>query len=219
MNAARLAIGIGLWLAAAIGSVAAEPVRYDLSADKERYEVGEPIVVTIRLTNEGDAPFEVPASSERSGRNYHVFDVKNANGDVIQDPLNEYIWMLGSIGSDESLAPGDSYTRKLTLNHRFAVPKPGKYSVQGKLRPRYDRSIAAESAVVTFEIVETPPARLQQRVEGLVQELRGRRSASDRAAAGVHGSLGGGRAAHRYPLSRRRPRQVCRSASAALSGP
>jgi hypothetical protein len=146
-----------------------------LSLDKTTYEVGEPIVLSLRLTNSGSVPLKVPVSSEVTGRHDgYSFHVKNDKGQVLKDPLHEYIALMHSVGGSESVQPGSSYTRDLLLNYRVPPLEPGKYTVKGIFQPRgEDQKAQAESAEVTFQIVATPPANLEKRVARLAEELRG----------------------------------------------
>ncbi len=146
-------------------------VRMTLSRNKDRYEVGEPIVLTIRLTNTGPTPLAVPSSSEVTGRHDgYSFEVRNDRDETIKDPGNEYITLLHSLGSSTAVAPGGSSTRELFLNYRVPPLRPGKYTVQGRFQPRGEGQ--AESPRETFRIVETPAARLAERVSGLAKELK-----------------------------------------------
>lgn len=147
-------------------------VRLRLSLDKDQYEVGEPIVLTIELTNTGKSPVAVPTSSEVTGRHDgYSFDVRNDRDEVIKDPGNEFITLLHSIGSTNSLQPGDSCNRELLFNYRIPPLRPGKYTVKGRFQPRGEGQ--AESPAKAFRIVETPAARLEDRVSRLVKQLQG----------------------------------------------
>src|SRR5262249_42948205 len=104
----------------------------DLALDKKTYEVGEPIVLRLRLTNSGLLPLEVPGSSEVTGRrDGYSFQVKNDKGELLKDPLHEYIALIHSIGTSESVQTGKSCTRDLLLNYRVPPLEPGKYTVKG----------------------------------------------------------------------------------------
>src|SRR5207248_1748939 len=81
-------------------------VRFDLTLDKDKYEVGEPIELNIRLTNVGDVIFGVPESSEVTGRHDdYTFTVRNDKGETLQDPMHEYISLMHSLGSEWPLHP------------------------------------------------------------------------------------------------------------------
>ncbi|MBI3411601.1 MAG: HEAT repeat domain-containing protein [Planctomycetes bacterium] len=149
-------------------------LRFDLTLDKKTYEVGEPIVLTLRLTNPGNLPLKMPTSSEVTGRHDgYSFQVQNDKREALKDPCHEYIALMHSLGGSESVQPGDSYTRDLLLNYRVPPLEPGKYTVKGTLQPRGEGQKAqAESADVTFQIVATPPANLEKRVAQLAEDLR-----------------------------------------------
>lgn len=154
-------------------------LRFDLALDKKTYEVGEPILLTLRLTNSRSIHLKVPVSSEVTGRHDgYSFQVQNERGEALQDPLHEYIALMHSLGGAESLQSGNSYTRDLLLNYHVPALQPGKYTVKGAFQPRGEGQKAqSESADVTFQIVATPPANLEKRVARLAEELRGGRDA------------------------------------------
>src|SRR5438552_2298019 len=105
-------------------------LRFALALDKKTYEVGEPIVLTLRLTNSGSLPLQVPVSSELTGRHDgYSFQVQNDKGETLKDLCHEYITLGHSLGGSESVQPGDSHTRDLLLNYRVPPLKPGKYTV------------------------------------------------------------------------------------------
>jgi HEAT repeat protein len=149
-------------------------LRYDLTLDKDKYEVGEPIELNVRLTNVGDVTVEIPHSSEVTGRHDgYSFVVRDEKGAALKDPMHEEIWLLHSLGSSWPVRPGDSRARTLTLNFRVPPLRPGKYTVQGVFQPRSrGQDIKAESPSVPFQIVDTPPASLERRVARLAQALR-----------------------------------------------
>jgi RNA polymerase sigma factor (sigma-70 family) len=148
-------------------------VRMTLTPNKDRYEVGEPIVLIIRLTNTGPIPLAVPSSSEVTGRHEgYSFEVRNDRDEMIKDPANEYITLMHSLGSSTDLPPGESSTRELLLNYRVPPLGPGKYTVQGRFQPRGEGQSQAESPRETFRIVETPAAKVEERVARLVKELK-----------------------------------------------
>jgi hypothetical protein len=149
-------------------------VRLELAPDKKTYEVGEPIVLTLRLINAGSLPLQVPVSSEVTGRHDgYSFQVQNDRGETLKDPCHEYIALMHSVGGSESVQPGNSYTRDLLLNYRVPPLVPGKYNVKGIFQPRGEgQKPPVESAEVTFRVVATPPANLEKRITRLAEELR-----------------------------------------------
>ena len=83
-------------------------------------------MLTLRLTNSGSLPVKVSASSEVTGRHdRYSFQIRNDNGEALKDPLHEYLGLMHSIGSYESVQPGDSCTRELLLNYRVPPLVPG----------------------------------------------------------------------------------------------
>lgn len=150
-------------------------LRCRIALDKEKYEVGEPIVVDVELHNSGDKPLQVAESSEMTGRldGFH-FEVRTQQGEILRDPVNESISGMHAIGSNGAIAPSKSYFRKLTLNHRVSTLKPGVYSVRCVYSPhRGTSALKTESAWVLFEVRQTPASALRARVEALAQQIDG----------------------------------------------
>jgi len=149
-------------------------LRFDLTLDKKTYEVGEPMVLTLRLTNSGNLPIKAPVSNEVTGRHDgYSFQLQNDKGETLKDLCHEYINLMHSLGGYETIKPGDSHTRDLLLNYRVPPLKPGKYTLKGTFQPRGEgQKSQAKSADVTFRIVATPPANLEKRVARLAEELR-----------------------------------------------
>lgn len=148
-------------------------VRFDLALDKSTYEVGEPIVLKIRLTNIGSMPARMPATSDVTGRHDgFVFDVRDAQDRKLPDPGLSSISLLGALSSTRSIPSNGSHARELILNDRVPPLTPGKYFVRGIFAPRYQgQELRAESRNVPFEIVETPPEHLQKRISDLAREI------------------------------------------------
>jgi hypothetical protein len=149
--------------------------RFDLVLNKEQYEVGEPIVATVRLTNTGDAPLEVWVSNEKTGQlDGWSFTIRNEKKEPVPDPGNEFRRPLSCLGSSVPVEPGKTYTRELLLNYRVGPLGPGKYTVQGlyQVRAGLGRTTIADSPVVSFRIADTAPAAVQKRVAMLAKELR-----------------------------------------------
>jgi len=148
-------------------------LQFDLAVDKNSYEVGEPVVLSISLTNVGASPVLLVHSSDVTGRSDgYQFDVFDERGNQIADPGRAAISLLKSIDGIASLAPGRSDERRLTLNYYMAPLKPGQYSIRGSfVTSQAEPPVHAESNQVIFRIEETSAERLQQRVSTLVREM------------------------------------------------
>jgi hypothetical protein len=108
-------------------------LRFDLAADKQQYEVGEPIGLAIRLTNVGTRPVAIQHSSDITGRDDgYRFEVFDESGNRVADPGLRSLSLLGSLGGTYPLAPGSRDSRQLTLNYQVAPLKQGRYRIQGR---------------------------------------------------------------------------------------
>ncbi len=141
-----------------------------LSLDKEKYEIGEPIVATLRLTNTGKNAIQVNKSSDESGlMDGFSFQVLNDKGEHVK---GFEIWTMHAIGSSWTVNPGKAHERKILVNYRVLILEPGIYSVRGEYKAlRITPANGILSPEVKFEIVKTSPAQLDRRIARLEEEL------------------------------------------------
>jgi RNA polymerase sigma factor (sigma-70 family) len=149
-------------------------LRFVLTLDKDRYDAGEPIVVTARVTNGGKTPLEIELTSDATGQlDGYSFQVRNGKGELLKGPGDRATRPLSMLGSTQAVAPGHTSTRDLTLNYWVPPLRQGKYSVKGVYQPGGGkRDVRAESQAASFEVLDTPPADLRERVSRLTRELR-----------------------------------------------
>jgi hypothetical protein len=148
-------------------------LRFDLAVEKNTYEVGEPIQLSLRLTNLGTTEIQVQHTSDVTGRHDgYRFEVLDEDGRQIADPGGASISLMGALGGTVSVAPRGTDNRRLTLNYHVAPLKPGRYSVKGLFRSSYPQpGLDAESNRVVISIQPTSPDRLRQRVSDLIRDL------------------------------------------------
>jgi RNA polymerase sigma factor (sigma-70 family) len=155
----------------------AKPTRLAIMLDKKSYEVGEPIKLTVSLSNVSDTPFDVPATSDSRGQYDTTFSfvVKNDKGAVLQHPGRGKFAAMSVLGGQQALPPGKFYTREFLLNYQISPLTPGEYRVHAVFQPGSaagPRDVRAQSPEVTIQIADTPPAEVQARVARLAKELR-----------------------------------------------
>jgi len=146
-------------------------VRFDVALSKPTYEVGEPIILRLSLTNLGSSTVGISRTSDVTGRHDgYELEVIDANGQRMPDPGAAAISLLKSLGSLMSIPPKGEFTRELMLNYRVAPLEPGHYRVKGFFAPGYPNGdVRVESGVVSFEIVDTPLKNLQKRISDLLE--------------------------------------------------
>ncbi len=107
---------------------AKKPTRLVISLDKQSYEVGEPIALTVRLINSGSAPFDVLATSDTRGQYDTTFSfvVKNDEGKTLKHPGRSYFGAMSLLGGQQTVAPGKFYTREFLLNYHVPPLPPGE---------------------------------------------------------------------------------------------
>jgi HEAT repeat protein len=161
---------IGLLLAAVLQSPPMDPARWDLTVtlDKDAYEVGEPILATLRLTNRSAAPALLSRSNEPTGRLDGIeLEVRAADGRLVPDPHNSR--RVKAFATEWPIEPSRWALWQLHLNDRVPVLAPGRYTVKATFR---DRTIppcsSAEAPALPFQVVPTLPDTVRERV----QELR-----------------------------------------------
>ena len=107
-------------------------LRFDLSVEKERFELGEPIEVTMRYSYEGKRRLAVlHVNGDRSGR---IVDFGfNAIGDEaapVRDPLTGFQPGFGGGGRTSGpLESGKPYEQTVPLNEWLCFDRPGAYIV------------------------------------------------------------------------------------------
>ena len=150
------------------GAVGCEPcnLRFELAAPRASYEVGEPIRLSITVTNTGPEPVELLRTSDVTGRyDGYRFEVVDERGDRIADPGLAAVALLHALGSFRQLAPKATDSRQLILNYQVAPLKPGRYSVKACFNSRTpQRLLSAESNTVSITIAPTSTLQLQQRI-------------------------------------------------------
>jgi len=176
-----LVVTILISTGAAVGGQAQEPVtrcescrvRFDVETEKVTYEVGEPIVLSIRLTNVGTGQVQVQHTSDVTGRHDgYRFEVFDGDAHQLPDPGKAAISLLGALGGTVSVPPGGTDSRRLTLNYQVAPLKPGRYSIRGVFDSSYPQGgLHAESNSVVISIQPTPTESIGQRVNGLVRNV------------------------------------------------
>jgi HEAT repeat protein len=148
-------------------------LRVDLTVERSTYEMGEPIQLSLRLTNVGATEIQVEHTSDVTGRHDgYRFEVLDEDGRQVADPGGDAISLMGALGSPVSVAPRRTDHRRLTLNYHVAPLKPGRYSVKGLFRSSFPQAgLTAESNRVVISIQPTSPDRLRQRVSDLTRDL------------------------------------------------
>lgn len=176
-----LVVTILISAGAAVGRHAQEPVarcescqlRFYIEADKATYEVGEPIVISIRLANVGTTQVQLQHTSDVTGRHDgYKFELYDEDAHPLRDPGKAAISLLGALGGTVSVAPGGADSRRLTLNYQVEPLKPGRYSLRGVFDSSYPQSgVHAESNSVVISIEPTPSESIHRRVNSLLRNV------------------------------------------------
>ena len=137
----------------------------DLAAKKPRYEIGEPIEITLRFINFGDRMMRVEHHTyDRSGRmEWFGFSVTNGSGIAARDPISGSLGMYGGgLFEQELLPPGGRFEQTVTLNEWFCFESPAAYTVTAhpaivQISPDESQTqwlpVAVESKPLTIEII------------------------------------------------------------------
>jgi len=145
-------------------------LRLALASDKSAYEVGEPITVSVELTNIGRAGIMVEHTSDVTGRiDGYRLDVFDDAGDRVPDPGEAAVSLLKSLVGYESINPGAHDHRQFLLNYHVRPLKPGRYLVRCRFGSSLvGRGSATESNALSITVVPTPPERMTRRIADLV---------------------------------------------------
>jgi hypothetical protein len=148
-------------------------LRLDLEVEKVTYEVGEPIVIAMRLDNVGTTQVQLQHTSDVTGRHDgYRFEVFDEDARQLPDPGKAAISLLGALGGMVSVAPGGADSRRLTLNYQVAPLKPGRYSLRGVFDSSYPQSgVHADSNSIVIRIEPTPTESIRRRVDRLLRNV------------------------------------------------
>ena len=101
--------------------------------EKESYEVGEPITLKLQIRNTGKVPFSFMAGGQQRGARDNQFRFlayrSYGGGKAVPDtgdPVN-----FGGIGSVQTLAPGETFTRSVGIEKWFKLDDPDYYRITG----------------------------------------------------------------------------------------
>jgi hypothetical protein len=147
-------------------------LRFELKAENDSYEVGEPIVLSIHLINVGTTGVEVQHTSDVTGwHDGYRFQVFDHDAHQVPDPGKAAISRLHALGGMFLLAPGGADDRRLTLNYQVAPLQPGQYSIRGVFDSSYPQRVRAESNTAVISIRPTPPERVRDRINELIRNV------------------------------------------------
>lgn len=182
----------GEFVAEKADGVKADPAKAD--ADKAGYFVGEPIYVTLRVTNKGKSPISFPDGGDYRGTGRHErFTVRawDAAGRQVPDPIKPS-GFGGGLGGDRTIRPGETYTDAVLVNLWCPLTKPGQYTVECRrtVNVRTTEGYAPEEALPAVPItsrltitVRRDEAALAKYLKRLPDRLDGR--GEDDAAKGL----------------------------------
>ena len=112
-----------------------------LKADKETYGHGEPIKLTLHVTNRGTEPATLHFLS---AQRYDVA-VKNLKGQEVWRWSNGQ--MFAQVMGEETLQPGRrAWTNRITVRERFS---PGRYTVIGMIPAQEE--LLSESITISID--------------------------------------------------------------------
>ncbi len=188
-----LAVVIGATLAwGDTGYLPPPTLQFSLALEKDTFEVGEPIVALVRLTNHGTGDYIVQTSTRPAGSfDGFAFAVEDERGQAVPPPhprLPATHWL----GSWTTIRPREQTERKFFLNHWFLPLHPGRYTVRAQYIPRTTSGHhtvewpPVHAAPVTFTIVPVGQTKLAVRIERLTAQLE----AGDPLAADFLGFTG-----------------------------
>ena len=148
-------------------------LRFDLAATRASYEVGEPISLSITITNTGPEPVELQRTSDITRRHDgYRFEVVDERGDRIADPGLAAVSLRHALGSLRRLAPRAADSHQIMLNYHVAPLKPGRYIVTAWFNSRTpERVLSAESNTVSITIAPTSTLQIQQRLATSVRTI------------------------------------------------
>ena len=115
-------------------AAAAGDLRATLVPEKTAYEIGEPILIAIRIRNTGKGTQKV--EQDYFGTFHDAFIVKDAAGKVLKNPYAGHMPMKynGRV-REHTLEPGDEVVIERMLNECVRFDRPGVYTVTARHWP------------------------------------------------------------------------------------
>lgn len=132
---------IFLATACVCSSVAQAQFASSLTIEKKSHLVGEPVFITLSITNHSGQP-QVLQSSNRIP--WLSFMVKTSNG----SPVNAFTTTdFGAM----RIGPGETLAKKIDLTHYFLLQRPGNFTAYAVVRPSQEGLQGSTSNSVFFE--------------------------------------------------------------------
>ncbi len=160
-------------------------LKLELIAPKTRYELGEPIELTMRYTYSGERRLHVQVITyDRSGRITDFwFTAEDEKGNPARDPIKGWTGGFGGgLRGGEVLGPAKPYEQKATTSEWLCFDEPGRYRVTAHSRivslDDYGTgfcgpSISLASEPVEIEIVPFDEERRRECIAGIETRLKG----------------------------------------------
>lgn len=150
------------------------PSSYKLTAsvDKEKYFLGENVLVHFTVENTGASPFQVEGGGDYRGAARHLrFKVHayGLDGKEVRDPYPDSMCM-GGIGQSPTVKPGGKFEMSVPLMRYRAIEKSGTYRVTvghdlGWKAPSGSDKLPSTTLSVTF--AEPTPAQAKLTLESM----------------------------------------------------
>ena len=149
-------------------TLAAQDVEARFTAEKKDYLAGEPLFVTLTVTNKGDAPAWIDFKSSDAPMFCENFDIEVPGAEA---PVQ---WGCGCAGSCASslkeIPPGGSIAVRRLLNKQFRLQRTGTFAIHAhtKLVVR-NQGLLKSPPIEEFEVTDTLKVELQRSNESQLQ--------------------------------------------------
>ena len=182
----------GVFAVTATGATAAgTKLTGEFSLPKDRYFLGEPIMVTFKVTNGGKSAVEFPSGGDSRATGRHdrfAITAVDGGGKAVPDPVKAG-GMGGGLGCDILLQPGETHTEEVMANHYCAFAAPGIYTITCKRVLNIEPSDKGPGEFSPEEALPTVPIESQLKVT-LVDDPAALKSYLDHLALFWRGTQG-----------------------------
>ncbi|PAW76902.1 MAG: hypothetical protein B9S32_13315 [Verrucomicrobia bacterium Tous-C9LFEB] len=103
-----------------------------LTSDQPEYFLGENILITFTLTNEGKEPFIISVGGDYRGTGYQLryrFTVLDEKGQTLPNPFPDAV-NFGGVLQGYEILPGESFETSLALMQYWQFDTPGLYTIR-----------------------------------------------------------------------------------------
>jgi len=104
------------------------PFAIAVRADKSQIEAGDPIAITVRLTNTSKQEINASSSWESGTDMGYEYDIRDSNGHLYE--RKTHTGPISDTSKIRTLKPGESMEESTLVSEEYDLSRPGEYVIQ-----------------------------------------------------------------------------------------